>query len=115
MLKSTLIVGAVALALFAAEPQADQTSVSTTETMVAMVSPEVTGEFPTAEMEAQFNAYLAWTKTQGLSRLVAYEPRTGAADVLPNADMRDAFEDYLTWAVKSGRSPYHAFTVKSFD
>jgi hypothetical protein len=115
MLKSTLFVGVLALALFAAGPQAAQASVSASKGVATTVATQTTGGFQTRDMEAQFDAYLAWTKAQGLSRLVAFEPRAGAADVLPNAAMRDAFEDYLKWAVGTGRSPYYAFTVKNFD
>ena len=56
-------------------------------------------------MEDQFLTYLAWTKAQGLSRLVAFEPRTGAADVLPNEAMRAAFEDYLVWTTRNEYRP----------
>jgi hypothetical protein len=110
MLKSTLMTGALVLALFATAPQATETAAS-----AAQNHANASDGFPSQEMANQFNEYLAWTKAQGLSRLVAFEPRAGAADVLPNPAMRDTFEEYLKWAVETGRGPYYAFTVRNFD
>ncbi len=117
MLKPTLITGAIALTLLVTGPRAAEATVSRANDLEPAINAQVSasGSFPTQEMEDQFNAYLAWTKEQGLSRLAAYEPRTGAEDVLPNEAMRDAFEGYLRWAVETGRGRFYAFTVKNFD
>jgi hypothetical protein len=117
MLKSTLITGAVALALFAIGPQAAEDAGSSADQAVLATDSPISAVdgFPSKEMELRFNDYLAWTKAQGLSRLVAFEPRAGAADVLPNPAMRDVFEDYLKWAVEIGHGPYYAFTLRNFD
>lgn len=115
MLKTTLIVGVIALTLFAAGPRAAE--IITPAGLEASANSEVSasGAFPTQAMEDQFLTYLAWTKTQGLSRLVAFEPRTGAADVLPNEAMRAAFEDYLVWTTRNETGHFYAFTVTNFD
>ena len=117
MLKSTLAVGAIALTLFATGPRAAVIAVSNPNELEPAINGQVSGSglFPTREIEDQFNDYLAWTKAQGLSRLVAYEPRAGAEDVLPNEGMRQAFEDYLKWAVETDRGLYYAFTTRNFD
>jgi hypothetical protein len=117
MLKSTLAAGAIALTLFATGPRATVAAVSSPNDLEPAINGQVSasGLFPTQEMEDQFNDYLAWTKAQGLSRLVAYEPRGGAEDVLPNEGMRQAFEDYLQWAVETDRGIYYAFTTRNFD
>jgi len=117
MLKSTLIVGAIALTLFATGPRAAAPAGANPNELEPAINGQVSasGLFPSQEIEDQFNAYLAWTKAQGLSRLVAYEPRTGAEEVLPNQAMRQAFEDYLKWAVESDRGIYYAFTTRNFD
>ncbi|HSQ07831.1 MAG TPA: hypothetical protein VLM84_09095 [Chromatiaceae bacterium] len=115
MLKSTLIVGAIALTLFAAGPRAAEIFAPKGSTPVATNEVSASGAFPTQAMEDQFLAYLAWTKAQGLSRLVAFEPRTGAADVLPNEAMRAAFEDYLVWTTRNETGNFYAFSVTNFD
>lgn len=116
MLQSILITGAVILALFATGPRAAEAGPAVEQpVLVADSQPTVWGGFPSKEMEDRFNDYLAWTKAQGLSRLVAFEPRAGAADVLPDPAMRDVFDDYLKWAVETGHGPYYAFTLRNFD
>lgn len=117
MLKPTLITGAIALTLLVTGPRAAEATISPANDLEPAIHAEVSasGLFPTQEMEDQFNDYLVWAKANGLSRLVAYEPRTGAEDVLPNEAMRDAFEDYLRWAIETGRGRFYAFTVKNFD
>ncbi len=117
MLKPTLIAAAIALSLFAIGPRAAETAIGTADHLEPAINGQVSasGLFPTQEIEDQFNDYLAWTKARGLSRLVAYEPRAGAEDVLPNEGMRQAFEDYLTWAVETDRGLYYAFTTRNFD
>ncbi len=117
MLKPTLIAAAIALSLFAIGPRAGETAIGTADHLEPAINGQVSasGLFPTQEIEDQFNDYLAWTKARGLSRLVAYEPRAGAEDVLPNEGMRQAFEDYLTWAVETDRGLYYAFTTRNFD
>jgi len=117
MLKPTLIAGAIALSLFALGPRAAENATRGANDLEPAINGQVSrsGTFPTQEMEDQFDAYLAWTKAQGLSRLAAYEPRTSAQDVLPTPAMRDAFEDYLQWAVRSDRGIYYAFRSRSFD
>ena len=115
MLKSNLIVGALALTLFSAGPRSAE--IYTPAGLDAATNSEVSasGAFPTQAMEDQFLSYLAWTKAQGLSRLVAFEPRTGAADVLPNEAMRATFEDYLVWTTRKGTGHFYAFSVTNFD
>jgi len=81
--------------------------------------------FPSAEMVEQFAAYLAWTKAQGLSRLVVFEgleqgdgprpPDQRAEPQLPTAAMRAQFDAYLAWTRAQGLSPFHAFKVTDFD
>jgi hypothetical protein len=117
MLKPTLIAGAIILGLFAAGPRAAETPIAAGNDLEPAINGQVShrGIFPSQEMEDQFSAYLAWTKAQGLSRLVAYEPRPGVEDVLPNEGMRQAFEDYLQWAVRTDRGLYYAFTTRNFD
>lgn len=117
MLKPTLIAGAIALSLFALGPRAADNTLPAGSDLEPAINGQVSqrGTFPSQEMEAQFDAYLAWTKAHGLSRLVAYEPRSGAEDVLPTPAMRDAYEDYLKWAVETDRGIYYAFRSRSFD
>jgi hypothetical protein len=115
MLKSTLIAGAIALTLFAAGPKAAEIFTPAVLESAAQGDVSSSGAFPTQAMEDQFLTYLAWTKAQGLSRLVAFEPRTGAADVLPNEAMRAAFEDYLMWTARNETGRFYAFTVTNFD
>jgi hypothetical protein len=117
MLKSILTGAAVALTLLAAGPRAAETAAAATDQLHFAGNGQVSasGPFPNQEMEDQFAAYLAWTKVEGLSRLVAYEPRTTADEILPNAAMRDAFEDYLKWAVATGRGRFYAFNTRNFD
>ena len=76
-------------------------------------------------MVEQFAAYLAWTKAQGLSRLVVFEdleqgdgprpPDQRAEPQLPTAAMRAQFDAYLAWTRAQGLSPFHAFKVTDFD
>ena len=115
MLKSTLIVGAIALTLFAVGPRAAEIYAPAGLEAATNSEVSVSGAFPTQAMEDQFLSYLAWTKAQGLSRLVAFEPRTGATDVLPNEAMRAAFEDYLVWTTRNGTGHFYAFAVTNFD
>jgi hypothetical protein len=115
MLKSTLIAGAIALTLFAAGPHAAEIFAPAAVEPTANGEVSASGAFPTQAMEDQFLTYLAWTKVQGLSRLVAFEPRTGAADILPSAAMRAAFEDYLMWTTRNGTGHFYAFSVTNFD
>ena len=115
MLKSTLIVGAIALTLFVAGPRAAEIIAPAGLEPAANSEVSASGAFPTQAMEDQFLTYLAWTKAQGLSRLVAFEPRTGAADVLPNEAMRAAFEDYLMWTTRNEMGRFYAISVTNFD
>ncbi|NEX18112.1 MAG: hypothetical protein C1943_16255 [Halochromatium sp.] len=80
--------------------------------------------FPTKTMATQFADYLAWTKSQGLSRLAAFkalrdlEQGKVAADQalpFPNAQMAEQFDAYLRWTEEQGVSRFYAFKVTNFD
>jgi hypothetical protein len=79
--------------------------------------------FPTQAMATQFADYLAWTKSQGLSRLAALkalhalEQGQAADQVLPfpNQEMAEQFEAYLHWTEEQGVSRFYAFKVTNFD
>jgi hypothetical protein len=80
--------------------------------------------FPSAAMAEQFEAYLAWTKAEGLSRLAVFEalqrdgqgtPELSAQPLLPTAAMQAEFDAYLAWTQEQGLSPFHAFKVTDFD
>jgi hypothetical protein len=82
-----------------------------------------TNPFPTQAMATQFADYLAWTKSQGLSRLSALkalraiEQGQAADQVLPfpNQEMAEQFEAYLRWTEEQGVSRFYAFKVTNFD
>jgi hypothetical protein len=81
--------------------------------------------FPSATMAEQFEAYLAWTKAEGLSRLVAFEslpadeihhsPDLSGQMRLPSAEMAEQFDAYLRWTQEEGLGRFHAFQVSQFD
>jgi hypothetical protein len=81
--------------------------------------------FPSPEMAEHFAEYLAWTKAEGLSRLVAFE-RLPADQVhassylsierrLPTPEMAEQFDAYLRWVKEQGHGRFHAFRVSQFD
>ncbi|MGB8145083.1 MAG: hypothetical protein WCF05_07930, partial [Chromatiaceae bacterium] len=76
MLKSTFIAGGLAFLLASATTQAAAMDDATARQLEPALNGEVsaTGLFPSQAMEDAFNDYLAWTKTEGLSRLAAFEP-----------------------------------------
>jgi hypothetical protein len=97
-------------------------SAATAQAPVTRIPPAA---FPTEEMAEQFAAYLAWTKAQGLSRLVAFEqpapdrahlsPNLVGGTRLPTPEMSRQFAAYLRWTREQGLSAYHAFQVSDFD
>jgi hypothetical protein len=99
--------------------EADQPTVSVTE---HVVSEQV---FPSDEMAEQFAAYLAWTKEQGLSRLVAFEtlrpeqihlsPNLSAQRPLPTPEMAEQFHAYLKWTREKNLGRFYAFQANDFD
>jgi hypothetical protein len=124
----TLMAGGFSLLMFAAGDAAaidqpvssalDQVTPVVDVADLRRVDPK-SNPFPTQAMAQQFADYLAWTKAQGLSRLVVFEALSddqaiGAAR-LPSEEMTKQFEAYLRWTELHGLSRYYAFNVTNFD
>lgn len=122
-----ILAGGLSLLLAAADHvgadgAAALTPPATGQTVAARIPADA---FPSPEMAEQFAAYLAWTKAQGLSRLVAFEhpdrdrahlsPNLVGGTRLPTSEMAREFAAYLRWTRDQGLSPYHAFSVSNFD
>jgi hypothetical protein len=90
-----------------------------------LVTPHIPADvFPTAAMAEQFSAYLAWTKSRGLSRLAAFErleqqvPGPMADDSatgLLSPEMSEQFAAYLRWTEEQGLGRFYAFKSVDFD
>ena len=82
-----------------------------------------TGLFPSQEMEDAFKDYLAWTKTEGLSRLAAFEPvvrdfpegQGSLSGRFPNQAMEDQFKEYLAWTGEGHSGLFYAFRAVEFN
>lgn len=116
MLKSTLITGLIAGLLVTAGPSSAEPLRAFHPDLEPALNGQVsaTGLFPTQAMEDEFHAYLDWTKSQGLSRLVAFEPDRSAEE-LPTLAMAEQFRSYLQWTESTEARPFHAFQVTNFD
>jgi hypothetical protein len=123
----TLIAGGFSLLLTSADHVAAENVAAAAQPAPAATTRAMipTDALPTAEMARQFAAYLAWTKTEGLSRLVAFErladpevhaSRDLAATArLPTPEMTEQFKAYLRWTRERDLGRFHAFNVSSFD
>lgn len=124
----SLVAGGFSLLLAASnQVGADATAVAQTppapEATLSQGIPQ--DAFPTPEMAEQFEAYLAWTKAQGLSRLAAFEepdanrihlsPNLSAEPRFPTPEMAEQFADYLRWTREQRLGRFHAFKVSTFD
>lgn len=91
----------------------------------ALTNPLPSDLFPTEAMAEQFEAYLAWTKAQGLSRLavferlsddqIQYSPNLSAERPLPTPEMAEQFAAYLRWTREQNLSRFYAFQAANFD
>jgi hypothetical protein len=128
MLKSTLIAGGLALLMFNTTPRAAELDQAGAMDLEPAINGGVSaqGLFPEQGMEEAFEAYLAWTKEQGLSRLAAFEAverDLNAADQgmgsmsgrFPNQGMEERFKDYLAWASEGDSRLFYAFRAVDFD
>jgi|GEM_PF-1060874 len=131
---STLIAGGFSLAMLAAgNLAASETGYSTTPSFdsphLVVTAAELrdidatSNPFPTKTMAVQFADYLAWTKSQGLSRLAAFKAlrdleQGKVADQalpFPSKQMAEQFDAYLRWTEQQGVSRFYAFKVTNFD
>ena len=128
MLYPIMIVVSAGAMLLAGGAQGERTEVSARLDLEPAINGAVSaqGLFPSQAMEEQFDAYLRWTKGEGLSRLAAYEtcpPGLAAAltDVasangrFPTQAMADQFRAYREWVAQSDRGDFYAFRVTDFD
>ena len=142
MLFPTLIAGGFSLMMASAsDAAADQVAKAQHGESAPLVAEQITSStgvrvavsrvaypsaaFPTREMAEQFEVYLAWTKANGLSRLVAFEqlandqihysPNLSAEMPLPTAEMAEQFAAYLRWTREQNLSEFYAFQVSNFD
>ncbi len=125
MLKSIFVAGGFALLLAAATTQAAALDEASARYLEPTLNGEVSasGLFPSQEMEDAFNDYLAWTKTQGLSRLAAFEPvvrdfpegQGSESGRFPNQAMEDQFKEYLAWTGEGNSGLFYAFRAVDFD
>ena len=127
MLKSTLIAGSLALLMFNTNPassEPNRLAVDLEPALDGAVS--ASGLFPNQEMEDAFEAYLEWTKAEGLSRLTAFEttgetPARAAAGKgslsgrFPTQAMEDQFKAYLVWVDETDTGLFYAFRATNFD
>ena len=124
MLKSTFIAGGFALLLASATTQAAALNDASARQLEPALNGEVsaTGLFPSQAMEDAFNDYLAWTKTEGLSRLAAFEPvvrdfpegQGSLSGRFPNQVMEDQFKEYLAWTGEGHSGLFYAFRAVEF-
>jgi hypothetical protein len=127
MLKSTLIAGSLALLMLNLSPassEPNRVAVNLEPALSGSVS--ASGLFPTQEMEDAFAAYLEWTKSEGLSRLTAFEiteetlARAAAGEGslsgrFPTQAMEDQFKAYLAWVDETDVGLFYAFRTTNFD
>lgn len=130
----TLIAGGFSLALLAAgNLSATETGYLSAPSIPATSRVVTTAElrqidtacnpFPSKVMAEQFADYLAWTKSQGLTRLAAFEALRDieqgqvASEALPfpSQQMAEQFDAYLRWTEEQEVSPFYAFKVTNFD
>ncbi len=136
MLFPTLIAGGFSLVMAAApdaaaeqvamaqqnDPLIQSSAVALTEAAIPAIPSDL---FPTEAMAEQFEAYLAWTKEQGLSRLAAFErlsqeqihysPNLSVEMPLPTSEMAEQFAAYLRWTREQKLSRFYAFAQTDFD
>jgi hypothetical protein len=128
MMFPTLVAGGFSLLMASAsDVAADQAALAEADGSLSPVAElaVVDQSLPTAEMAEQFDAYLAWTKEQGLSRLAAFEtlnpaqihlsPNLSAQFPLPTAEMAEQFNAYLQWTREQNLSRFYAFQITDFD
>jgi len=128
MLFPTLIAGGFSLILAGAPDAAAEQVAMAEQSQPAPVVTEAmdpANVFPTEAMAEQFEAYLGWTKAQGLSRLAAFEllsdeqihrsPNLSAEMPLPTPEMAEQFAEYLRWTRKQNLSRFYAFQATNFD
>ena len=128
MLKSTVIAAGLAALMFNSAPGSSEAGSAAALDLEPAINGAVSasGLFPSQEMEQAFQAYLTWTKRQGLSRLAAFEEggrglepavnaRVSAKGGFPEQEMEDAFQAYLAWTEKTDAGPFYAFRVTDFD
>ena len=133
MLFPTLMAGGFSLIMAAAPDAAAEQVAMAQQSQVAPVVAEAniptnafpSNLFPTEAMAEQFEAYLAWTKAQGLSRLAAlerlsddqihYSPNLSAEMPLPTPEMAEQFAAYLRWTREQNLSRFYAFQATNFD
>ena len=127
MLKSTFIAGGLVLLLATATPTTQ--AVALDDASARQLEPALNGEvsatglFPSQAMEDAFTDYLAWTRTEGLSRLAAFEPvvrdfpegQGSLSGRFPNQAMEDQFKEYLAWTAEGNSSLFYAFRAVEFN
>lgn len=124
----SLVAGGLSVLLAASDQVgADGTAIAQTPPSAGVAVSQGIPEnaFPTQEMAAQFEAYLAWTKARGLSRLAAFQepdadrihlsPNLAAEPRFPTPEMAEQFAEYLRWTREQDLGRFHAFKVSSFD
>lgn len=121
MFKSTLVAGLAGLLLLSGPVDSAQPRGEASLDLEPAINGAVSanGLFPQQAMEEEFAQYLRWTKEQGVSRLVAFEPLIAVGDVassrFPSQRMEDQFVAYMRWVDDQELSPFYAFTVTDFD
>ena len=127
MLKSTLIAGAVALAMLNGTPSSSERHHAVMDLDPALNGAvSASGVFPSQGMEDAFRDYLRWTKAEGLSRLTAFETsertleramsgEASASGRFPSQDMEEEFKRYLAWTDDTGQGLFYAFRVTDFN
>ena len=125
MLKSIFAAGGLVLSLATAASHATALDEASARYLEPTLNGEVSasGLFPSQEMEDAFNDYLAWTKTQGLSRLAAFEPvvrdfpegQGSESGRFPNQAMEDQFKKYLAWTSEGKSDLFYAFRAVEFN
>jgi predicted YcjX-like family ATPase len=128
MLFPTLVAGGFSfLMAVASDVAAEQIALAEADQAVPSVTQPagVDRALPSVEMAEQFDAYLAWTKEQGLSRLAAFEtlspeqihrsPNLSGQFPLPTAVMTEQFNAYLQWTREQNLGRFYAFQTRDFD
>ncbi len=126
MFLPSLVAGGFGLLMVSAtELAAAPSATAPSPVAVAAQTAPAAGPFPTQEMADQFDAYLSWTKENGLSRLAVFESpdpsrmhhtaNLSDAFVLPTPEMSEQFAEYLRWTREQGLSEFYAFKVTEYD